>query len=131
MQAAGVEVYVNHPVMALGSTDWLPPLELGEEAAVACDTHVVVRVKPQSGLVKVRLFIEPFDEGAEPDLSFTAVFEGPLALADGRLVIGDVLGETRFVKLVGEQGRRWVRVAVNEPGWNAVAVDISVGPKLR
>ncbi|MEV7190151.1 hypothetical protein AB0O11_39330, partial [Kitasatospora sp. NPDC093102] len=31
----------------------------------------------------------------------------------GRLVIGDVMGETRFVKLIGEQGRRWVRVAVN------------------
>ncbi|MER7112767.1 hypothetical protein [Streptomyces sp. NPDC000229] len=131
MQVAGVDAYVNHPVLALGSTDWLPAMELGEEAAVACDTHVVVRVKAQAQLIKVRLFVEPFDEGAGPDPSFTTVFEGPLALADGRLVIGDVMGETRFVKLLGEQGRRWIRVAVNEPGWNAVAVDIAVGPPLR
>ncbi|MEE1751147.1 hypothetical protein [Streptomyces sp. SP18CS02] len=131
MQAAGVEVYVNHPVLALGSTEWLPVLELGEEAAVACDTHVVVRVKAQIQLVKVRLFVEPLDEGTGPNPSFTTVFEGLLALADGRLVIGDVMGETRFVKLIGESGRRWVRVAVNEPGWSAAAVDIAVGPKLQ
>lgn len=131
MQVAGIEAYVNHPVLALGSTDWLPVLELREDAAVACGTHVVVRVKAQSELVKVRLFIEPLDAGAGPDSSFTTVFEGPLALADGRIVIGDIMGETRFVKLIGEQGRWSVRVTVNEPGWNAVAVDIVVGPKLQ
>jgi hypothetical protein len=63
MQVAGVEVRVNHPVLALGSTDWL-------------------------------------------------------------------MGVTRFVSLIGEAGRRRIRVAVEEPGWNAAAVDISVGPKL-
>ncbi|MFD7734129.1 hypothetical protein ACFV6F_27575 [Kitasatospora phosalacinea] len=131
MQIAGVDVYVNHPALALGSTDWLPVLSLEEEPAVSCDTHVAVRVKAQVQLIKVRVFAEPIDEGAGPDDSFVTVFDGPLALTDGRLVIGDVMGETRFVKLIGEQGRRWVRVAVNEPGWNAVAVDISVGPKLQ
>ncbi|MFF5402929.1 hypothetical protein ACFY8K_02155 [Streptomyces misionensis] len=51
-------------------------------------------------------------------------------MADGRLVIGDVMGVTRFVNLVGEAGRRRIRVAVDEPGWNAAAVDISVGARL-
>ncbi|MBV2357351.1 hypothetical protein AAGT00_29050 [Streptomyces cavourensis] len=130
MQVAGVEFRVNHPVLALGSTDWLPALELGSEAAVGCDTHVVVRVQAQVQLIKVRLFTEPVDEGLGPDPSFTTVFERPMSLADGRLVIGDVMGVTRFVSLIGEAGRRQVRVAVNEPGWTAVAVDVFVGPKL-
>ncbi|MFF8609495.1 hypothetical protein ACF06X_26550 [Streptomyces sp. NPDC015346] len=130
MQVAGVEVRVNHPVLALGSTDWLPVLELADEAAAGCDTHVVVRVQAQVQLIKVRLFTEPFDDGLGPDPSFTTVFEGPISLADGRLVIGDVMGVTRFVSLIGEAGRRRIRVAVDEPGWNAAAVDISVGPKL-
>ncbi|MFI0941611.1 hypothetical protein [Streptomyces sp. NPDC021020] len=121
---------MNHPVLALGSTDWLPVLGLRDEAAVGCDTHVVVRVQAQARLVKVRLFTQPLDEGTGPDPSFTTVFEGPLSLADGRLVIGDVMGVTRFVSLIGEAGRRRIRVAVDEPGRNAAAVDISVGPKL-
>ncbi|ROP44262.1 hypothetical protein [Streptomyces sp. PanSC9] len=130
MQVAGVDFQVNHPVIALGSTDWLPALELGGEAAVGCDTHVVVRVQAQVRLIKVRLFTDPLDEGLRPDPSFTTVFEGPISLADGRLVIGDVMGVTRFVSLIGEAGRRQIRVAVDEPGWNAAAVDISVGPKF-
>ncbi|MFF9607415.1 hypothetical protein ACF1GY_34910 [Streptomyces sp. NPDC014684] len=130
MQVAGVDFQVNHPVIALGSTDWLPALGLAGEAAVGCDTHVVVRVQAQVRLIKVRLFTDPLDEGLRPDPSFTTVFEGPISLADGRLVIGDVMGVTRFVSLIGEAGRRQIRVAVDEPGWNAGAVDISVGPKL-
>ncbi|MFC8454412.1 hypothetical protein [Kitasatospora sp. NPDC057223] len=130
MQVAGVDFRVNHPILALGSTDWLPVLDLRDEAAVGCDTHVAVRVQAQVRLVRVRLFSEPFDEGPGPDPSFTTVFEGSISLADGRLVIGDVMGVTRFVSLVGGAGRRRIRVAVDEPGWNAAAVDISVGARL-
>ncbi|GGQ33068.1 hypothetical protein [Streptomyces roseolilacinus] len=130
MQVAGVDLRVNHPVLALESTDWLPGLPLEGEAAVGCDTHVVVRVQAQVRLVKVRLFTELLDEGLGPDPSFTTVFEGPISLADGRLVIGDVMGVTRFVSLIGEGGRWLIRVAVDEPGWNAAAIDISVGPRL-
>ncbi|KOX25130.1 hypothetical protein ADL06_19545 [Streptomyces sp. NRRL F-6491] len=117
--------------MAPGSTDWLPVLVLGGEAAVGCDTHVAVRVQAQVRLVKVRLFTEPIDEEPGPGPSFTTVFEGPISLADGRLVIGDVMGVTRFVSLIGEAGGRPIRVTVDEPGWNAATVDISVGPKLQ
>ncbi|WP_432129380.1 hypothetical protein [Streptomyces sp. bgisy082] len=130
MQVAGVEIRVNHPVLALGSTDWLPVLELGGEAAVGCDTHVAIRVQAQVRLIKVRLFTDPLDEAPGPDPSFATVFEGPISLADGRLVIGDVMGVTRFVSLIGEGGRRQIRVAVDEPGWSAAAVDIFVGPRL-
>ncbi|GAA5008760.1 MULTISPECIES: hypothetical protein [Streptomyces] len=130
MQVAGVEIRVNHPVLALGSTDWLPVLELRGEAAVGCDTHVAIRVQAQVRLVKIRIFTDPLDEAPGPDPSFATVFEGPISLADGRLVIGDVMGVTRFVSLIGEGGRRQIRVAVDEPGWSAAAVDIFVGPRL-
>ncbi|WP_128983117.1 hypothetical protein [Streptomyces roseicoloratus] len=130
MQIAGMEIRVNHPVLALGSTDWLPVLELRGEAAVGCDTHVAIRVQAQVRLIKVRLFTDPLDEAPRPDPSFATVFEGPISLADGRLVIGDVMGVTRFVSLIGEGGRRQIRVAVDEPGWSAAAVDIFVGPRL-
>ncbi|MFD7912307.1 hypothetical protein ACFV30_16510 [Streptomyces sp. NPDC059752] len=119
---------MNHPILALGSTDWLPILELREEAAVSCDTHVAVRVQAQVQLIRVRLFMDPFDEADGPDKSFATVFDGQLMLPDGRLVIGDVMGESRFVKLLGTPGRRHVRVAVDAPGWSASAVDIMVGP---
>ncbi|MFF8410558.1 hypothetical protein [Streptomyces omiyaensis] len=130
MQVAGVEIRVNHPVLALGSTDWLPVLELRGEAAVGCDTHVAIRVQAQVRLIKVRLFTDPLGEAPGPEPSFATVFEGPISLADGRLVIGDVMGVTRFVSLIGEGGRRQIRVAVDEPGWSAAAVDIFVGPRL-
>nr|WSX54214.1 hypothetical protein OG409_38100 [Streptomyces sp. NBC_00974] len=130
MQVAGVDVYVNHPVLALGSTDWLPILSLEQQPAVACDTHVAVRVQAQVRLIRVRIFAEPLDQGVLPDETFTDVFDGPLSLPDGRLVVGDVMGESRFVKLLGGPGRRRVRVAVDEPGWSASAIDICVGDVL-
>ncbi|MFG2712019.1 hypothetical protein ACGFX2_15900 [Streptomyces goshikiensis] len=101
-----------------------------QQPAVGCDTHVAVRVRAQAGLVRVRIFLEPFDEGVRPDKAFTDVFDGPLSLPDGRLVVGDVMGESRFVKLLGNPGRRRVRVTVDEPGWTACAIDVCVSPVL-
>ncbi|KPI12369.1 hypothetical protein OV450_2987 [Actinobacteria bacterium OV450] len=130
MQVAGVDVYMSHPVLALGSTDWLPILSLEQQPAVACDTHVAVRVQAQVRLIRVRIFIQPFDQGVVPDETFTDVFDGPLALPGGRLVVGDVMGESRFVKLLGNPGRRRIRVAVDQPGRGAGAIDICIGDVL-
>ncbi|MFF0673038.1 hypothetical protein ACFYVE_33050 [Streptomyces tendae] len=64
MQIAGVDIYVNHPVLHLGATDWVPlSLALDTAPAASCDTHVAVRVRPQRGLIKVRLFAPPGDRG--------------------------------------------------------------------
>lgn len=52
MPIAGVEAYVNHPVVALGRLTGCRSWSLGEEGASACDTHVVVRVRAQSELVE-------------------------------------------------------------------------------
>lgn len=127
MQIAGVDVYVNHPVLHLGSTDWVPTdLELGDAPAASCDTHVAVRVRPQLGLVAVRIFRDSEEiPGADP--SFTTVFDGQLLLSDGRMAIGDVEGLTRFVRLLGDRGPWNVRVAVDVPGWEARAMDVTVG----
>ena len=62
MQIAGVEAYVNHPVLHLGATDWVPvSLDLGAADAASCDTHVAVRVLPQSDLIRVRIFRDSAD----------------------------------------------------------------------
>ncbi|MFI5751925.1 hypothetical protein ACIBBE_40040 [Streptomyces sp. NPDC051644] len=130
MQIAGIDLYVNHPVMAIGSTEWIPTtLALNNEPAAACDTHLIVRVQAQTVLVKVRIFKDHGDsDGQGRDLeSLTTVFDGHLLLSDGRLVVGDVVGESRFTtSLLGRPGRRRVRVSVDDAqGW-ARAVDIVI-----
>ncbi|MGW0728916.1 hypothetical protein [Streptomyces sp. RLB3-17] len=55
------------------------------------------------------------------------VFDGQLLLPDGRLAVGDVEGLTRFVRLVGDRGAWNVRVAVDNPGWEARAIDVTIG----
>ncbi|MDQ0795830.1 hypothetical protein ACFYRI_06410 [Streptomyces microflavus] len=124
MQIAGVDLYVNHPIMALGSPDWISTdLELGGAPAASTDTHVVVRVQAQTALIKVRLF-QDYGEAVAADPSFTTVFDGSLYLADRRFVIGDVLGESRFVKYIGGPQRWRVRVAVDNPNGYARAADV-------
>ncbi|MER6775295.1 hypothetical protein ABT389_36880 [Streptomyces bacillaris] len=130
MQIAGVDLYVNHPLMALGSTEWIPTtLALDGAPAAACETHVIVRVQAQVVLVKVRIFkdYDPVDVHGRDRDPLTAVFDGHLLLSDGRLVVGDVVGESRFTtSLLGKPGRRRVRVLVDDSqGW-ARAVDIVI-----
>ncbi|MEW2708881.1 hypothetical protein AB0948_28375 [Streptomyces koyangensis] len=130
MQIAGIDLYVNHPVLAIGSTEWIPTtLALNNEPAAACDTHLIVRVQAQTMLVKVRIFQDHDDsDGQGRDMeSLSTVFDGHLLLSDGRLVVGDVVGESRFTtSLLGMPGRRRVRVSVDAPQGRARAVDIVI-----
>ncbi|MFF9185091.1 hypothetical protein [Streptomyces misionensis] len=133
MQIAGVDLYVNHPVMALGSTLWIPTtLALDGAPAAACDTHVIVRVQAQVVLVKVRVFK---DHGATDDHEsgrgpLVTVFDGHLLLSDGRFVVGDVIGESRFTASLLEKPGRWrVRVSVDDPQGGARAVDVVISPE--
>ncbi|WP_069766842.1 hypothetical protein [Streptomyces sp. LUP30] len=130
MQIAGIDLYVNHPVMAIGSTEWIPTtLALNNEPAAACETHLIVRVQAQTVLVKVRIFQDHDDsDGQGRDLeSLTTVFDGHLLLSDGRLVVGDVVGESPFTtSLLGMPGRRRVRVSVDDAQGRARAVDIVI-----
>ncbi|GGK16170.1 hypothetical protein GCM10011583_55060 [Streptomyces camponoticapitis] len=102
-------------------------LALADAPAASCDTHVAVRVRPQRGLIKVRLFVQPQPEDADgADPTFDTVFDGSLLLPDGRLAIGDVEQLTRFVHRVGDRGEHRVQVAVDSPGANAHAIDITI-----
>ncbi|MDT0480229.1 hypothetical protein [Streptomyces doebereineriae] len=117
-------MYVNNPIMALGSPDWIrDDLELRGAPAASSDTHVIVRVQAQTVLIKVRLFRDD-GQGVAADPSLTTVFDGSLYLADRRFVIGDVLGESRFVKYLGGPQHWWVRVAVDDPKGYARAADV-------
>lgn len=126
VQVAGVDIYVNHAVLHLGATGWVPvSLTLEAAAAASCETHVAVRVRPQRGLIKVRLFTQSQTQSDGPDPAFTTVFDGSLLLPDGRIAVGDVEQLTRFVYRVGDRGEFNVRVAVDSPGRNASAIDIT------
>ncbi|MFF2548727.1 hypothetical protein ACFVUY_40070 [Kitasatospora sp. NPDC058063] len=130
MQIAGIDLYANHPVLAIGSTEWIPTtLALNNAPAAACDTHLIVRVQAQTVLVKVRIFKDHDASGGQGrELeSLTTVFDGHLLLSDGRLVVGDIIGESRFTtSLLGMPGRRRVRVSVDDAQGRARAVDIVI-----
>ncbi|MEU0701508.1 hypothetical protein ACFTWM_08840 [Streptomyces bacillaris] len=124
-----MDLYVNHPVMALGSPDWISTdLKLAGAPAASNDTHVLVlvRVQPQTALIRVRLF-QDHGENIAADSSFTTVFDGSLYLADRRFVIGDVMGESRFIKYIGGPQRWRVRVAVDDSKGHACAADVILG----
>ncbi|MER5534856.1 hypothetical protein [Streptomyces mirabilis] len=84
-------------------------------------------------LVKVRIFLdhgEADDRGRDAG-ALTTVFDGHLLLSDGRFVVGDVVGESRFTtSLLGKPGRRRVRVSVDDPQGRAHAVDIVISAEL-
>ncbi|MFJ4411342.1 hypothetical protein [Streptomyces sp. NPDC088910] len=128
VQVAGIDIYVNHPVLHLGATEWVPvSLALGAAPAASCETHVAVRVRAQRGLIKVRLFTPPQEPGSEgPDEAFTTVFDGSLLLPDGRVAVGDIEQLTRLVHRIGDRGEFNVRVAVDSPGLNATAIDVTI-----
>ncbi|MFJ6436879.1 hypothetical protein [Streptomyces sp. NPDC091416] len=78
----------------------------------------------------MRLFAPSDDPQAQhSDPEFTTVFEGTLLLSDGRIAVGDVEQQTRFVHRVGDRGQFNVRVAVNSPGPGTSAIDIAGSSK--
>ncbi|MFP1629992.1 hypothetical protein ACLB9X_33775 [Streptomyces sp. 5K101] len=129
MQIAGLDLYVNHPVMALGSTEWIPDhARAAGPAGRGMRNPVLVRVRAQVPLVKVRVLVEDITGIETTQDGFTTVFDGSLFLADGRLIVGDVIGQSRFTThLAGGPGRRRVTVAVDQPNGPAGAVDITLG----
>ncbi|MFK0016189.1 hypothetical protein [Streptomyces sp. NPDC091027] len=80
-------------------------------------------------LVKVRIFQDHDDSDSQGrDMeSLSTVFDGHPLLSDGRLVVGDVVGESRFTtSLLGMPGRRRVQVSVDDTQGRACAVDIVI-----
>lgn len=129
MQLAGVDLYIYHGVLGIGASTWIPStLRLPpEEPAAGCETHVLVKVRGQHELTKVRLFkVQTIDEPAgDPD--FEIIYDSPLRLDDGRMVIGDVVGGSSFnTAMIHELGRHRVVISANTADGDATAIDITV-----
>jgi hypothetical protein len=122
MRIGGVELYLNNPLVLIGSTEPDPgDLTLTNEAAVASKTHLLVASKANLELVPVRLWLhEGVGEGE-------TVFDGILDLADGRIAIGDHAGLWRFVAMLHKRGPVHVVVTVDEV-CAASSIDVFVEP---
>ncbi|WP_329167125.1 hypothetical protein OHB49_43585 (plasmid) [Streptomyces sp. NBC_01717] len=103
-----------------------PLLALAEAAAASGDTHVAVRVRPQTGLIKIRFFVPQSEDREVADLAFTTVFDGSLLLLDGCIGGVDVEQSTRYVYRVGNRSEFKVRVAVDSPGADDQASDVTI-----
>jgi hypothetical protein len=122
MRIGGVELYLNHPVVLIGSTDPEPgALQVGEGGVAASTAHVMVATKANVELVSVRLWLdEEISKGR-------VIFNGTLDLDDGRLAVGDHAGLWRFVATLGKRGTVRLAVAVDEVG-SASTLDVYIEP---
>jgi len=118
MKLGTAEIYANHPIIVIGSTDPVGnPLALGGSAAVASENHVTVATRGQAGLTRVSLWKQ-----AGP-LVGEVVFDGHLILADHLIAVFDVEGLSRFSATVGVGGRQRVALLVDDPGF-ASRIDV-------
>lgn len=111
MKAGVVEVYVNYPVLVLGSAGDYDLSIIGTgDPATASRSHVAVAVRAQIALVRVTFW------SSVRVRSGTIVYSGPLELADGRFYVNDVEGLTRYSRLIGAPGPHNFVIAVDDPG---------------
>lgn len=129
MQIAGVDLYIYHGVLGIGASRWMPlSLQLTpDEPAASCDTHVLVKVRGQHELTRVRLFkVQSMDEPSG-DPAFITVHDSGLLLDDARMTIGDVVGGSSFTTaMIHEPGRHRVIINLNTADGDATAVDVIV-----
>lgn len=84
MQSAGLELQGDHPVMAPGSTPWIPTtLALRDRPAARCETPVLVRVRTQLSPVKARGFLAGTSGDEMTQDGWTSVGDSPLLPAGG------------------------------------------------
>ncbi|MEE1803853.1 hypothetical protein PUR57_35170 [Streptomyces sp. JV176] len=122
MLIGGAEIYLNHPVIRVGSGELQENLTpLGGSPFIASEGHIRIAARAQVGLVRVRVWNE-----AGP-IEGVVVFDGPLLLSDGSVYIGDVLGVSRYQQRVGDPGDQRLMVSVDDPG-KASRINIVVNP---
>jgi hypothetical protein len=89
MHLADVEFSVDHPLIVLGATAWIPTtLAIYDNPAVGEDTHIVVRAHAGTDLIAVRLF-----DDTRPITPLTEVFAGETDLTDPRAELSTELGD--------------------------------------
>lgn len=125
MLIGGAEIYLNHPVISIGSgelQDDVTPLE--GSPFIATERNIRIAARAQVGLVRVRIWSR-----ASP-VEGVVVFDGSLLLGDGSVYIGDVLGASRYQQRVGDPGKRRLMISVDDPG-KASRINIVVEPGKR
>ncbi|MFD9258174.1 hypothetical protein [Streptomyces sp. NPDC059538] len=125
MLVGSAEIYLNHPVIRIGSTE-LPGdvVALQGSKLIATEGHLHVAARAQVGLVRARLWSD-----ASP-VEGVVIFDGSLRLDDGVVCIGDVLGASSFRQGIGVPGNRRILVSVDDPG-NASRIDVVLDPGTR
>ncbi|AWW35720.1 hypothetical protein [Streptomyces cadmiisoli] len=108
MLVGAVDIYANHPVVFIGSTD---PPELDWDDAPACSNgkHIVVRTRGQSALTRVSIW-----HGAMPVIG-DVVFDGVLNVEGSRVCVADLENLTRWVNRTVVSGSQRVVVCVDDP----------------
>ncbi|WP_238007558.1 hypothetical protein KZZ52_56120 [Dactylosporangium sp. AC04546] len=123
MQIGAVQMYLGHGHIFLGATTAVDLSVFdGDGPVTATEHHVRVAARPQVGLVRVRLW-----QGAGPRVG-RLVFDGKLALPDGRFCVEEATGLSRYVTKANSYGPR-VLVAVDDPG-HASRVDVVLEPEF-
>ncbi|MFF4901105.1 hypothetical protein [Streptomyces sp. NPDC001068] len=118
MLIGSVEIYANHPVVFIGSTDHLE-LDWDDAPACADGRHIVVRTRGQTALTRVSVW-----KAAMPVIG-DIVFDGVLEVED-RVCIADLENLTRWTTRTIEPGPQRVVVCVDDPG-HASRVHVGFG----
>jgi hypothetical protein len=113
-----IEVYANHSVIIIGSTDW-PVLDWGDGPAGADGEHVAVRTRGQVAHVRVSFWSRTMP------LVGTTVFDGDLDLNDYTICVGDIERLRRWTQRINQTGVQRVLVVVDDPG-NASRVHVGL-----
>ncbi|MFB6776441.1 hypothetical protein ACFCX0_03195 [Streptomyces sp. NPDC056352] len=108
MLIGSVDIYANHPVIFIGSTD---PLELDWDDGPACGDgkHIVVQTRGQTAPTRVSVW-----NGAMPIIG-NIVFDGVLNVED-RVCVVDLEDLTRWITRLIEPGPQRVVVCADDPG---------------
>jgi hypothetical protein len=111
MKDGALEMYVNHPEVAVGATSEVDiGLRLGGSSAVASDSHVLIKVRPQIAPIRVS-----FWSAAEVRVG-AVVFAGSLNFPDAYLCVSDTERLTRLTRRIPSAGMHFVSVSVDDPG---------------
>ena len=111
MKDGELEMYVNHADIAIGATSEVDiRLQLGRAAAVASESHVLVKVRAQIAPISVS-----FWSSAEVRVG-TLVHAGVLSFPDAYVCVTDVEGLTRLTRRIASPGDHFVSVYVDDPG---------------
>lgn len=109
MLVGAVDIYANHAVVFIGSTD-PPELEWDDAPACGDGKHIVVQTRGQTALTRVSVWSR-----AMP-LIGDIVFDGVLNVEESRVCVADLENLTRWITRLVRPGPQRVVVCADDPG---------------